>query len=226
MKDASCKCAVVGVDAAAFGEACKVSGRAFVGLALEITHPEDLCACGVSEAFEQKGGFVEEGCIVGALLEHFFEDAEVDIGLVVFFGEVGKEAQGFVGGLGLEGLLKECVACGGWKGVVDGFEPREIFPLDGLGEEFNGDLLERETVSVKRDGLGDNGTIDRREATCGLEELGKQQVAFFVEGLELIEHLTQRYLPEGEIGGFCFAQGEGLDDGLDPDFGEGFADDL
>jgi hypothetical protein len=154
VEDASCKGAVVGVDAAAFGELCEISGGAFVGLSLEIAHPEGFCAYGVSEAFEQKGGFVEKGCVMGALLEHLFEDAEVDIGLVVFFGEVGEEAQGFVGGLGLEGLLEECVAGGGGKGVVDGFEPREIFPLDGLGEEFDGDLLERETVSVKSRWLG------------------------------------------------------------------------
>lgn len=56
--------------------------------------------------------------------------------------------------------------------------------------------------------------------------MGEEEIAFFVKGLELVEHLVEGSAPEGEVGGFDLAQGEGLDDGFGPDFGECFADGL
>ncbi len=226
MEDASSESAVVGIDAAAFGELFEISGRAFVGLLLNVAHPEGFGAVRVSQTFEQEGGFVEERCLFGLLEEHEFKDAQEEVGLVVFFGEIGKEAEGFVVFGGLEDLLEELIAVGRSEGAVDLFDPREVFPLEGLGQEFGCDFLEGEAVSVDADGLGDKGAVDGGEAFGGLEELREEEVAFFVEGLELIEHLVEGGAPEGEVSGFDLAQGEGLDHGLGPDFGECFADGL
>lgn len=164
VEDASSESAVVGIDAAAFGELFEISGGAFVGLLLEIAHPEGFGAVRVSQMFEQEGGFVKEGCLFGSLEQHEFKDAQEEVGLVVFFGEIGKEAEGFVVFGGLEDLLEELMAVGRSEGAVDLFEPREIFPLEGLGEEFGCDFLEGEAVSVDADSLGDKGAIDGGEA--------------------------------------------------------------